>query len=325
MAAYLIIQTAFIGDVILATSVAESIHKTNPEASIDMVVRKGNEGLLANHPFIRRVITWEKRENKLPNLLRTIREIRKTEYDRVINLQRFFSTGWMTWRSRANEKWGFKKNPLAFTFSGTAEHEISQGVHEVDRNHRLIADVAGDQPVPPRLYPTADDERSIQPYLHGPYVCMAPASVWFTKQLPAEKWLELIRNISADLTIYLLGGKSDYDLCEMLVTKATGSKIINVAGKLNFLESAALMKQARMNYVNDSAPLHMATAMNAPVTAFFCSTTPDFGFGPRSSDSTISQANPAPSCKPCGLHGLSSCPQKHFRCALEIETSRVAV
>ena len=57
--------------------------------------------------------------------------------------------------------------------------------------------------------------------------------------------------------------------------------------KLSFLASAALMQQAKMNYVNDSAPLHIASAMNAPVTAYFCSTIPSFGFGPLSTNSKI--------------------------------------
>ena len=47
------------------------------------------------------------------------------------------------------------------------------------------------------------------------------------------------------------------------------------------------MKDAKMNYVNDSAPMHIASAVNAPVTAVFCSTVPEFGFGPLSDVSII--------------------------------------
>ena len=52
----------------------------------------------------------------------------------------------------------------------------------------------------------------------------------------------------------------------------------------HFLQSAALMRDAQMNYVNDSAPMHFASAMNAPVTAVYCSTIPAFGFGRPLSD-----------------------------------------
>jgi len=39
----LVIQTAFIGDAILATGVLEKLHRHFPESKIDFLVRKGNE------------------------------------------------------------------------------------------------------------------------------------------------------------------------------------------------------------------------------------------------------------------------------------------
>lgn len=74
-----------------------------------------------------------------------------------------------------------------------------------------------------------------------------------------------------------------------------------------------------MNYVNDSAPLHIASAMNAPITAVFCSTVPAFGFGPLSDHSKIIETKLMLDCRPCGLHGFKSCPKGHFKCALSIE------
>src|SRR5690606_18796652 len=118
-------------------------------------------------------------------------------------------------------------------------------------------------------------------------VCIAPASVWFTKQLPAKKWLELIHSLEKETTVYLLGGKEDFPVCEIIRQQAAARTVSNLAGQLSFLESAALMKNAVMNYVNDSAPLHLASAVNAPVTAVFCSTVPEFGFTPLSDHSRI--------------------------------------
>jgi heptosyltransferase-2 len=83
------------------------------------------------------------------------------------------------------------------------------------------------------------------------------------------------------------------------------------------------MKKALMNYVNDSAPMHLASAVNAPVTAVYCSTVPAFGFGPLSDNSTIIEAFPEPECRPCGLHGLRQCPLGHFNCAETIKTEQL--
>src|SRR4051812_40135305 len=103
---FLIIQTSFIGDVILATSVAEKLHQKLPDAKIDFLLRKGNESLLENHPFINDVLIWNKKENKLSNLFKVISKVRKNKYDYVINLHRFASSGLITAFSGAKDKRG---------------------------------------------------------------------------------------------------------------------------------------------------------------------------------------------------------------------------
>ena len=85
------------------------------------------------------------------------------------------------------------------------------------------------------------------------------------------------------------------------------------------LDSAVLIEGSKMNYVNDSAPLHIASAMNAPVTAFFCSTVPSFGFGPLSDDATVVENTNDLDCRPCGIHGYKDCPKGHFKCGMEID------
>ena len=89
------------------------------------------------------------------------------------------------------------------------------------------------------------------------------------------------------------------------------------------LESAALMKDATMNYVNDSAPMHMASAMNAKTTAIYCSTIPAFGFGPLADNAKIVETKLTLDCRPCGVHGHKACPEGHFKCAFSIETSEL--
>ena len=76
-----------------------------------------------------------------------------------------------------------------------------------------------------------------------------------------------------------------------------------------------------MNYVNDSAPMHLCSAMNAPCSAVFCSTVPKFGFGPLSEKSFIIQTTEELECRPCGIHGFKECPIKTFECANSIDIS----
>ena len=315
MKRFLIIQTAFIGDVVLATAIIEKLNDLFPEAIIDMVVRKGNEDLLIDHPKLHDVLIWNKREHKYLNLVKLIIQIRKRPYDMVINAHRFPTSGLVTFLSRGHEKVGFDKNPFAFAYTRKVEHDIGNGMHEVKRNLKLIETLGGTDDYRPRLYFSENDIRHVDDLVKAPYVTMAPASVWFTKQLPADKWAELIEKIPENITVCLIGAGNDVKLCESIMKLSKREKVINLCGKLQMLESAALMSRSLMNYCNDSAPLHFSTAVNAPTTAFFCSTIPDFGFGPLSDRSIVIQSQEKLECKPCGLHGLSQCPEGHFKCA----------
>jgi ADP-heptose:LPS heptosyltransferase len=322
----LVIQTAFIGDVVLATALAEKLHLYFAEARIDFLVRQGNETLLANNPHIHTVLVWNKKEDKTKNLFRLIQTIRKTKYDRVINLQRFFSTGLMTALSGAQETVGFDKNPLSFLYSKKVPHVIGRtlpSLHELERNQLLIEHITDQKFIKPRLYPSDADVERISPYTQQPYITVTPSSVWFTKQYPFEKWVEFMNEVPSDYAVYILGGKENVVESKRLQAQTTHPHTFVLAGEFSFLQSAALMKNASMNYVNDSAPLHFASAMNAPVTAIFCSTLPAFGFTPVSDTSYLIETLEPLTCRPCGLHGKKTCVHEHFKCGYGIKKEQL--
>lgn len=319
----LIIQTAFIGDVILATPLIEKLKRFYPESEIDFLLRKGNEGLLRDHPKLNKLLIWNKKKSKYNSLARLSREIRRGKYDVLINLQRFASSGLLTTSSKAKVKIGFSKNPFSFAYTHKFPHVIDHKMHEVDRNLSLIEELTDASFQRPKLYPSEADYDKVSQYQSAPYFCIAPASVWFTKQYPAEKWVELIDRMHPDRKIYLIGAPADIDLCASIKKETIHSNVQILAGELSLLQSAALMEKAKMNYVNDSAPLHIASAMNANVTAIYCSTIPEFGFGPLSDVSHIVETREKLECRPCGLHGKKACPEGHFKCAYTIDVNQI--
>jgi heptosyltransferase-2 len=320
----LVIQTAFIGDVVLATSLIENLHQQFPEVKLDILVRKGNESLFQSHPFLNQVLVWDKKNNKYQNWVGLLFKIRSSQYDVVLNAQRFAATGAWTAFSKAKIKIGFDKNPFSFLFTHVVVHQFSEkGQHEIDRNHQLLSSLFVTKVAMPKLYPTASDELAVSSYQQLPYLCIAPASVWFTKQFSIEKWVDLINEIPFKGPIYLIGGPGDKLLCDQILQKINRKLVVNLAGRLSFLASAALQKKAVLNYVNDSAPMHFASAVNAPVVAVYCSTLPNFGFGPLSDRSFIVQTNEALACRPCGIHGKKQCPLKHFDCAKTIKMDQL--
>ncbi|MBS3769613.1 MAG: glycosyltransferase family 9 protein [Bacteroidales bacterium] len=325
MKQFLIIQTAFIGDVILATPLIEKLRQHYPGAGIDFLLRKGNEVLLSNHPHLQQVYVLDKKTRKYAHVLQMIRKIRKLRYDYVINLQRFFTTGVISLFARSQHKAGFDKNPLAFAYDLKVHHEIGNGKHEIERNLELVEPITGSEFTRPRLYPSREHYNKVKPLKERAYLTIAPASVWFTKQFPKEKWIGLLGKLDPQYDIHMIGGPEDHELCMQIIQESGRERVFNLAGKLSFLETAALMENARMNYVNDSAPLHMASAMNAPVTAVFCSTVPEFGFYPVSDQSHVVETDIDLYCRPCGLHGFHACPEGHFRCARTIDINKLLI
>lgn len=324
----LIIQTASIGDVVLATPVIQKMAVFFPESEIDFLVKKGIESILYNNPNLHKILVWNKSAEKYKNLRILISHIRNRKYDVVVNLQRFASSGIITTLSGASVRLGFNKNPFSIFYTKSVKHKISaknkQSPHEVHRNLNVIKSITdSSNNYPLKLYPSQTDFAKTSQFKTKKYICIAPTSLWYTKQFPPEKWIEFIKKLDQDLVVYFLGAKNDFQICEQII-KETGHIIsMNLCGKLSFLESAALMKDANMNFVNDSAPQHFASAMNAPVTSIFCSTVAAFGFGPLSENSIVVETNIQLDCRPCGLHGFNKCPKGHFKCALTINNERL--
>ncbi|MEI8074542.1 MAG: glycosyltransferase family 9 protein, partial [Bacteroidota bacterium] len=221
---------------------------------------------------------------------------------------------------------GFDKNPFSIFFTKRIKHIFSKGnivLHEVERNFQLLENTTDAKASKPKLYPSPIDKAAIEGYTNQPYICIAPASVWFTKQFPVSKWIAFLQVIPKNYSVYLLGAPSDIALCNEIAVALPDTNCSILAGKLTFLESAALMEQAVMNYVNDSAPMHFASAVNAPVTAIYCSTIPAFGYGPLSINSTIVEIEEPLACRPCGIHGKKACPETHFNCAMKITNEQL--
>lgn len=317
-------QTAFIGDVVLALPVLQRLRQARPEAELHFLVRKGNESLCENHPAIDRVWVRDKSRGKLKSWRETVGALRKIRFDAVVNLHRHASSGGLVALLRAKEKRGFAANPFSFAYTRKYPHKVGRRgdlayPHEVDRNLSLLSGLADSAREAPRLYPSAADEAAVAEHAaRAPYFVVAPASVWFTKQWPEARWAELIAELPETAPVFLVGAPGERPLCNRLA--AAHPKARALAGELSLLQTAALMRGAARVFCNDSAPLHLASAVGAPATALFCSTIPEFGFGPLAPGSHVAEV-PALDCRPCGLHGFARCPEGHFRCAKEIRLS----
>ncbi|HDO06060.1 MAG TPA: glycosyltransferase family 9 protein, partial [Bacteroidetes bacterium] len=181
----LIIQTASLGDVVLATPLIEKLHHFFPQARIDFLLKEGNEALLRHHPYLKQVIVWDKSGKKYQKLKELIGIIREQKYDLVVNTQRFASTGLMTAFAGAKRTAGFRKNPLSPFFTHRLAHKISAkegSPHEVERNLRLIDNFTDTLLFKPKLYPSKHDFARVSQYKTKQFITVSPGSLWFTKE-----------------------------------------------------------------------------------------------------------------------------------------------
>jgi heptosyltransferase II len=144
------------------------------------------------------------------------------------------------------------------------------------------------------------------------FVAIAPGSVWGTKRWPY--YAELVSQL--DRPVVIVGGPEDSALAQSIAA-ANPERAVSAAGALSLRASAAMIQRASVLVTNDSAPLHLATAVGTPIVALFGPTVPEFGFGPRrQGDVSLGHADLA--CRPCSRHGPERCPLGHHRCMREL-------
>jgi heptosyltransferase-2 len=194
--------------------------------------------------------------------------------------------------------------------------------HEVERLHALAGRRTRGAP-PVSLPLSAEDEAAAERWLAlhrvpSGFSAIAPGATWGTKRWPYYPALAA----ALDGPVVVVGGNDDAALAAEIVAAAPG-RSWSAAGALSLRGSAALIKRARVLITNDSAPLHLATAVGTPQVALFGPTVPEQGFGPRGTRSlTLGHAGLA--CRPCSTHGPQVCPLGHHRCMRELPVETVA-
>lgn len=325
----LIIQTAFIGDVILTTPLIKNLRKTFPDSFISFLLIPETRNALENNPHLNEILIYDKRKNRgIGGFLRTVRIIKERQFDLAIIPHRSLRSALLACLSGIAERLGFDKSAGYFLFTSKVVYRTD--LHEVDRNLSLLSNFTPDlTDRSPELFPSSEDFSYARRLLSDSGIgerdriaCIAPGSVWATKRWLMEGFAEvsdlLLRQTG--VKVVFLGSKEDAALCEKIADSMTRRPAI-LAGKLSVLQSAAAVSLCRVILSNDSAPVHMASAMKVPVVAIFGSTIPQFGFGPYRVDHAIVQKQMK--CRPCGIHGKRKCPEKHFRCMREIRAEDV--
>ena len=322
----LIFQTAFLGDVVLATPIAEAIKKSYPAWDVDYLVTPQSANLLENNPNISNVLTYDKKQSErgIKGFFSIINKIEAGAYDIALVPHRSIRSAAIVRFAGITKRIGFDKSAGSFLFTDVIKYE--NDLHEVERNLKL-ADLLNLSVtrVNPRLYPSRKDFKKSEKILKSsdklkikPIIAIAPGSLWPTRRWPIDRYIRLAEMLVKDgFGVIVLGGEKDKALFEKISIE--GVEVL--AGNTTLLESAALLKKCEALVTNDSAPLHFAVAVGTPVVAIFGATAPKFGFYPYNSDDIVIDRELP--CRPCTIHGGMKCPIGTFECMLDIEAKEV--
>jgi heptosyltransferase II len=322
----LIIQTAFAGDLVLTTPLVSAASACIPGSNIDVLCIPSTAGLLVNNPFIRDVISYDKRGGE--SLALMMRTLSRRFYDICLTPHRSMRSALLARSSRARVRVSFDRSAGGPLHTHRVAYDAD--AHEVRRNLALLAplEVTPDPHTPPRVYPGArerEEAAALVERLGGPpLLCIAPGSVWATKRWTEEGFAQLADAMLGTHSVVLLGGEEDRLLCSRIVARVAHARCISTAGELSWLTSAAVLDMSDALVSNDSAPVHIASAVSTPVVEIFGATSPAFGFTPFGVQHRIVELEGL-DCKPCAIHGGRSCPRKHFSCMLDLDVSTVAL
>ncbi len=343
----LVIKLRHHGDVLLTSPVFQVLKNHGPHIEVDALVYEDTREMLTEHPAIAQVFTidrtWKDQGivTQVSREAALLRQLRGRRYDLILHLTEHPRGAWLTRllgpryavaqravginEGRDSRWW---KNSFTHTYPtprATFRHTVESNL---DALRRL-----GVQPARAEknlvLVPGAAAERKVEALMatHGisnkRFIHIHPTSRWFFKTWPATRFAELILELGRAGQRVVLTAAPSSDEREMIAAIKTQLKapVVDLTGALSLKELAALTARARAFVGVDSAPMHMAAAMQTPTVALF-GPSGEAHWGPWGVvHRIVSSQDPRHTCRPCGNDGCGG--SKVSECLTELPVSQV--
>lgn len=363
----MVIILRHVGDTLLAVPALKAIKNHFPEARLSVLVNAGAEEILTGHPAISKVIGYEKPKimdsldksrfrpifTKWRADFSLIRKIQNERFNLVIDLTGGGRSSFVSFLTRAKYRIGFNpkasgKNWRRFLFSHYGDFVSTLKQHAVLYYLKLL-EPWGISPADSEvdLYYTQKESDWLQGVLREKkinngyeLVHVHPTSRWLFKCWSDENMAALIDylELKRHFKVILTSGADENEREKINnILKFTKTKPLNLAGRTSIKQLAALAHHSRLFIGVDSAPMHIAAAMDTPVIGLF-GPTGAFVWGPwdndlgpdirqypnrnglqRSGKHKVVQRDWE--CIPCGRDGCDG--SKKSRCLGDIKTEEV--
>lgn len=311
----LIIHTAFIGDIVLSTALVAKLKKNYPNSKIYFLTTPQGKVILQNNINIEEVIVYDKKDKDRGFIafIKLIKNLKSKKIDMSLTPHRYLRSTLLSFFSGAKYRVGYDVASLSFVYNKKIKYDKEK--HEVEKLLSFVDDKTTRYEL--EMYPSVENIKKIDGYnlSDKKIVLIAPGSKWFTKKWPKEYFQDLIERLNKyeNINIVITGGEEEKEI-ELKLNQ----KNLDLRGKISLMDLAELCKRSDVVVTNDSAPVHIASCFPKPkILAIFGPTIEKFGFFPWSKNSKVFEVKNL-YCRPCGIHGGKSCPEKHFRCMKEI-------
>jgi predicted lipopolysaccharide heptosyltransferase III len=297
MTSILVIQLKRLGDLILTTPALKGLRQLYPKASITLLIDQHSRELAPAIAQVDRVWIYQRRESfqLWVNLIRT-------GFDLCLDFTGNDRSAVLTFLSKAERRIGFafvaKRAIRSWVYTELVSSAVREK-HTVDHYIDLIralGDPGTDLPVsltlPESAEPSAKKLRE-QMGLRDRYCVIHPGTARPEKYWPADRWAKVISHLHRryKLPCLITGGKDSGELRHVAEIKAylPAELFFSVAGKIDFLMTAAMIQRASLFVGVDTAGAHLASAFSVPELVLFGPTNP-FHWRPRHKTGAVARA-----------------------------------
>ena len=283
----LIMKFRNIGDVLLTSPMASALATLDDKPEVTFLVKAGTEMMLTGHPDIKTVLVVpqrEKNESKGSFILRQfgfIKKLRKMKFDMTINTtegDRGAIIGFLTGTAqrvgylKPKDKW-WRKKLINHVYEWVDDRR-----HTVLKNLDLINTLVTPESISVSFHFSTADTEKVDSLLRSKgwdgksaLIHVHPVSRWFFKCWQDEYMAEVIDNLHGDnVTVVVTCAPIEKERQRLdSILSYTKSDVIDLGGLLSLKELGALSSIAQQFFGVDSAPMHMAAALNIPCVAIF--------------------------------------------------------
>ncbi len=327
----LIIRMSSIGDIVLTTPLIRTFKKKFPDGRLDFVIRKEFADLLRYNPYIDTLYEFNA-QSGIVGLRRLAEQMQHTGYDLIIDAHNNLRSRFIRRRCKAKKIVRINKRIVPRFFLIKFKWKLYRdNVHVVDRYIEPVVqfgvhnDYQGlELHIPDTIREHVSRQFTGIKSVRKTIVALCPSAKHYTKRWLKEYYVELAEKLVRDYNacIVILGGPEDHAYCEDLKRLIGGEHVLNVAGEVTLLQSAAVLDHCDAVVTNDTGLMHIAAARKRNVVAVFGPTVRELGFFPYGNKSTVIEHTNL-SCRPCSHIGTHKCPKGHFRCMKEVSPGRV--